>query len=66
MSLTETMEQHFSLGEANVALEGLDPFQHPLYAKLKADVLAGRMTASEMGDALIEHSLTKRAHNPAA
>jgi len=70
ISSTETnrqdTEQAFSLGEANVALEGFDPQQHPLYAMLKAKVLDGKMTAAEMGDSLIEYARRERAKSSAA
>ena len=39
----EQMEERFSMGEANVALEGFDAHAHPLYATLKAKVLSGEM-----------------------
>jgi len=65
-SSREQMEEAFSMGEANVALEGLDAHAHPLYAKLKANVLSGEMTASEMGDAVIEYAVREQAKRSAA
>ena len=50
------LEDAFSLGEANVALEGFDPQQHALYAALKEQVLAGEITASEMGDEILAYT----------
>jgi hypothetical protein len=64
-SAREQMEESFSMGEANAFLSGLDPYQHPLYAMLKANVLSGEMTASEMGDATIAYALEKSADKPA-
>ena len=51
------LEDAFSLGEADVALEGFDPQQHPLYAVLKKQVLFGEMTASEMGDEILAYAM---------
>ena len=55
----------FSLGEANVALEGFDPQQHPLYAVLKKQVLSGEMTASQMGDEILAYAMRPLRDIPA-
>ena len=65
-SSREQMEKAFSMGEANVALEGFDAHAHPLYATLKAKVLSGEMTASEMGDAVIEYAVREQAKRSVA
>jgi hypothetical protein len=59
-------EKAFSLGEANVALEGFDAPEHPLYETLKAKVLAGEMTASEMGDAILNYAVREQTNSSAA
>ena len=66
ISSREQMEEAFSMGEANVALEGFDAHAHPLYAALKAKVLSGEMNASEMGDAVIEYAVREQAKRSAA
>ena len=65
-SSREQMEKAFLTGEANVALEGLDAHAHPLYDSLKAKVLSGEITASEMGDAVIDYAVREQAKRSAA
>jgi hypothetical protein len=60
------MEDAFLKGEANVALEGLDAHAHPLYATLKAKVLSGEITASEMGNAVIDYAVREQARRSAS
>ena len=60
------LEDSFSLGEANVALEGFEPKQHPLYATLKEQVLSGEITASEMGDEILAYAMRQQASSTAA
>ena len=62
----QEMKEAFSLGEANVALEGFDAYAHPLYETLKAKVLSGEMTASEMGDAILNYAVRGQAKSSAA
>jgi hypothetical protein len=62
----DELKDAFSLGEANVALEGFDPHQHPLYAKLKNQVLSGQISASEMGDEIIAYAMRRQTNNAAA
>jgi len=64
-SSREQTEKAFWAGEANVALEGLDAHAHPLYATLKAKALSGEMTASEMGDAIIDYAVREQAKRSA-
>ena len=65
ISNRKQMEEAFSMGEANVALEGFDAHAHPLYATLKAKVLSGEMNSSEMGDAVIEYAVREQAKRSA-
>jgi hypothetical protein len=62
----DLLKDAFSLGEANVVLEGFDPQQHPIYAMLKAQVLSGEMTASEMGDEIIAYAMCGQTNNAAS
>jgi hypothetical protein len=62
----DLLKDAFSLGEANVALEGFDPQRHPLYAMLKAQVLSREMTASEMGDEIIAYVMCRQTNNAAS
>jgi hypothetical protein len=64
-SSREQMEEAFSMGEANSYLSGIDVRANPLYVMLKAKVLSGEMTASEMGDAVIEYAVREQAKRSA-
>ena len=47
------LEDAFSLGEANMKLEGFDPAADEIYRSLKADVLAGKMVFDQAVEAAV-------------
>jgi hypothetical protein len=53
---TISTEEAFSQAEANVRLEGFEPAAHPMYAKLKQQVMDGSISSEEMSEAIIAYA----------
>lgn len=60
------LEEAIRFAEANVKLEGFDPYQHPLFASLKERLLAGEITPEQMTEEVIAYASSKRLVTTAA
>jgi hypothetical protein len=64
-SAHDQMEDAFSLGEANMKLEGFDPASDALYRDLKREIIEGKIDFDEAVD-LAVRSVSRKSQPTAA